>query len=219
MASRSSAPAPSKPAAPAPAPPKSSGGRGTPEPPPKARQPPKFIYRGDTRVAVDDVFKNGIKAAGKNTDVLAHVRGGPNLSDTAYIATTQTRRVAGVFMKQVIPEDSFVDKTHPEIKYYRRTGWLYTINTAGLEMVYVPDFLEEKKLQKEINTYSWQQEWAVKGAIPAKNIKEAQLVDGYFWRFSDYDANLKRANVDAIYPADKESPYKTKNETNKAYKE
>ncbi|KAI5071249.1 hypothetical protein GOP47_0013500 [Adiantum capillus-veneris] len=178
-----------------------------------AHHKPEFVYRGDTRPP-EEIFKDGFKARGgadAEDDLLAHVEGGLNLLKTGYISTSQSLRTPAAFLKPVFKsnhqEDAYVDPKDPTIKYNRRIGWIYYINTTGLDMVYVPDKLHQKHKDK----YGYQQEWAVKGSIPGHNIQQAHHVDGYIKRYSDL-SNMKQG-VDPIFPPDKPNPFKeiTKN--------
>lgn len=178
------------------------------------RHKPNFVYRGDTRPP-EEIFKEGFKARGgvdAEDDLLAHVEGGLNLLKTGYISTSQSLRTPAAFLKAVYKsngqEDAYVDSKDPTIKYNRRIGWIYYINTTNLDMVFVPDKLSPKQKDK----YGYQQEWAVKGSIPGHNIQQAHHVDGYIKRYSDL-ANMKQG-VDPIFPTDKPNPFKevTKNQ-------
>ncbi|MCO5607322.1 hypothetical protein L7F22_061517 [Adiantum nelumboides] len=173
----------------------------------------QFVYRGDTRPP-DKIFKEGFQARGgadAENDLLAHVEGGSNLLKTGYISTSQSLRTPAAFLKPVFrsnhEEDAYVDPKNPTIKYNRRIGWIYYINTTGLDMVYVPDKVPQKLKDK----YGYEQEWAVKGSIPGHNIQQAHHVDGYIKRYSDL-ANMKQG-VDPVFPLDKPAPFKevTKN--------
>lgn len=165
-----------------------------------ARHQPIMVYRGDTR-APGEIFKDGFKSRGGDEELLKHVKGAENLLKSGYISTSQSLRLPAAFLTRT--DESYVDPKNREVKYDRRVGWVYHINTTGLNMSYVPDLLPT---QKEKNQYGYQQEWATKGTIPGKNIKLAQHVDGYIKRYSDL-CNMKQG-VDPIFPPEKPTPYK-----------
>lgn len=167
-----------------------------------ARHVPAMVYRGDTR-GPSEVFKNGFKPHGGDEDLLKHVHGGENLLKSGYISTSQSLRTPAAFLTAK-REDSYVDPAQPLIKYDKREGWVYYIDTSNLHMSYVPDLLV--LTQKDKDKYGYQQEWAIKGPIPPQNIKQAQRVDGYIKRYSDF-TNMKQG-VDPIFPPNKADPYK-----------
>lgn len=122
---------------------------------------PNMVYRGDTR-APAEIFKDGFKSRGGDEELLKHVLGGENLLKSGYISTSQSLRTPAAFLTRT--QESYVDPKNPLIKYDRRVGWVYYIDTTGLDMYYVPDLLPA---QKEKDKYGYQQEWAIKGTIPA----------------------------------------------------
>jgi hypothetical protein len=178
--------------------------------PPTPPQPPKFVYRVDTRNP-DDIFANGFKSWGNNDDIVAHILGTSctretelgGTHDSAFVATTTdqdiVRRAVAAYSTGLDPGDQVY------VYEIRADNNFYSAQTS-MALLRSQTFMTDRpQVPAQASVLgNGQSEWLAYQAVPGNQISSVSIHRvGASWQTTDV-SNRGYRNLDTRGNA---SPY------------